>query len=338
MFLRAIGTAVPAARYSKAECLQAFEQSDWFARLDARSHLIARTVLQRDNGIEARRLALDSLEEVFRIDPDTLAQRFLAHAPTLAAQAAEHALARADMAPGDIDGVVVSTCTGYLCPGLTSHVAERAGLPDSTWLLDVTGSGCGAAIPALRAATQYLQAHPTHRAAVVAVEICSAAFYISNDPGVLISLCLFGDGAAAVILDGENVRRGNLRFSEFASLHIPTHREKIRFVNRDGKLCNQLHRSVPEIAAGAVEHLLQGSAPHSLISHGGGREVLNAIQQRLPQHPLAEAHAVLRDCGNLSSPSVLLALERSLNSAPDAPRLLVSFGAGFSAHRCVLAE
>ena len=81
MFIRGIGTATPTARYTKAECLTAFQDSDWFGRLDARSHLIARTVLQRDNGIEARRLAVDSLAEVFAIDPDTLARRFLTHAP-----------------------------------------------------------------------------------------------------------------------------------------------------------------------------------------------------------------------------------------------------------------
>ena len=54
MHFRGIGTAHPPARFTKAECLAAFQRSDWFGRLDARSHFIARTVLQRDNGIEAR--------------------------------------------------------------------------------------------------------------------------------------------------------------------------------------------------------------------------------------------------------------------------------------------
>ncbi|MEO7336223.1 MAG: stilbene synthase, partial [Caldimonas sp.] len=93
MFFLGLGTAHPPARYTKAECLEAFQQSGWFARLDARSHFIARTVLQRDNGIEARRLAVDTLAEVFEIDPDTLARRFLAHAPVLAARAGARALA-----------------------------------------------------------------------------------------------------------------------------------------------------------------------------------------------------------------------------------------------------
>src|SRR5512140_2439929 len=108
MHVIGVGTATPPARYTKAECLAAFENSDWFARLDDRAHLIARTVLQRDNGIEARRLAVDSLDEVFRIDPNTLSRRFLANAPPLAAQAGRRAMARAELEPVRIDAVVVS--------------------------------------------------------------------------------------------------------------------------------------------------------------------------------------------------------------------------------------
>src|SRR3954451_7767990 len=110
MFIRGIGTATPPRRYTKAECLDAFQRSAWFSRLDGRSHFIARTVLQRDNGIEARRLALDSLDEVFRIDPDTLDRRFLDHAPRLAAEAATRALAAAGLDRAEIGAVVVSTC------------------------------------------------------------------------------------------------------------------------------------------------------------------------------------------------------------------------------------
>ena len=57
MYFRGLGTATPPARYTKEEALDAFQKSDWFARLDARAHFVARTVLQRDNAIETRRLA-----------------------------------------------------------------------------------------------------------------------------------------------------------------------------------------------------------------------------------------------------------------------------------------
>ena len=77
MYILGVGTATPPARYTKAECLAAFEKSTWFARLDERAHLVARTVLQRDNGIDARRLVVAALDDVFTIDPDTMSARFL---------------------------------------------------------------------------------------------------------------------------------------------------------------------------------------------------------------------------------------------------------------------
>ena len=147
MYFSGIGTASPTARYSKAECLEAFQGSAWFARLDTRAHFIARTVLQRDNGIESRSLAVDTLAEVFEIDPNTLATRFLMNAPALAAQAGARALVQAGLQASEIGAVVVSTCTGYVCPGLTGHVAERLGLRADVQAFDLVGQGCAAALP-----------------------------------------------------------------------------------------------------------------------------------------------------------------------------------------------
>ncbi|MCY7369594.1 MAG: stilbene synthase, partial [Polaromonas sp.] len=197
MFFLGIGTATPNTRYTKAECLSAFEQSDWFGRLDARAHFVARTVLQRDNGIEARRLAVDSLAEVFCIDPDTLSERFMAHAPGLASTAAERALASAGLTAEQIDAVVVSTCTGYVCPGLSGYVVERLGLRPDVQAFDLVGQGCAAALPNMQLARALLQSGASEHVLSVCVEVSSAAMYLDNDPGVLISACLFGDGAGA---------------------------------------------------------------------------------------------------------------------------------------------
>ena len=93
--------------------------------------------------------------------------------------------------------------------------------------------------------------------ACVAVEICSAAFYLDDDPGVLVSACLVGDGAAATIWRREPGPRP-LRCGDFSTLHQPAYRDRIRFGMRQGKLCNLLHPSVPGLAAAAVQQLLTG--------------------------------------------------------------------------------
>ena len=200
MFFTGIGTSTPPRRYTKAECWNAFQESEWFARLDRRSHAIAEAVLLRDNGISARRLALDSLAEVFAIDPDTLQRRFATHAPALATEAAVAAMHDAGIGARDIDGIVVSTCTGYLCPGLTSYLAERLGLRADVQAYDLVGQGCGAALPNLRLADALIAEDSSKHVLSVCVEVSSAAMYLDNDPGVLVSACLFADGAGAAVL------------------------------------------------------------------------------------------------------------------------------------------
>ncbi len=336
MFLRSIATTMPPRSWTQAQCWDSLRDASAIKSLKPRSRTLLERVLLGDNGISTRHFAVNSLGEVFSRQAQQLNESFEREATALAAKALRDALEKAEL--GAVDALFICTCTGYLCPGLASYVAEALELPPNVYLLDVMGAGCGAALPTLRAACHYLKANPTHRAAVVAVEICSSAFFVSDDPGVLVSLCLFGDGAAALILDGEEVRRGDLRFANFGTLHLPEHREKIRFVNREGKLCNQLHRSVPSVAALAVHTLHQKHdlTTHHVVSHAGGRDVLAAIHERLPQESLAEAYAALRQGGNMSSPSVLFALERALAQCEGAPLWLTSFGAGFVSHSCTL--
>ncbi|HTO02173.1 MAG TPA: stilbene synthase, partial [Opitutus sp.] len=199
--------------------------------------------------------------------------------------------------------------------------------------------GCGAAIPMMRAASHIIGAQPSAVVACVAVEICSAAFYLDDDPGVLISACLFSDGAAASIWRGSPAESG-LRIFDFNTVHLPADRDKLRFEQRDGKLRNLLDRSVPELAARAVERLWEerGSRPVSqVVAHPGGRDVLEALAPVLAPHQLTASSETLRANGNMSSPSVLFALERTLESTQpnaDGDFWLVSFGAGFSAHSC----
>jgi alkylresorcinol/alkylpyrone synthase len=131
-------------------------------------------------------------------------------------------------------------------------------------------------------------------------------------------------------------REGQWQAGRFTTVHLPREREKIRFVNAGGKLKNQLHKEVPILAAEAVAQLYaqrQGE-PDRVLAHAGGRDVIEALESVLP-HRLEESRAVLRDCGNMSSPSVLFALERALaNANGDRHWWLTAFGAGFAAHAC----
>ncbi len=357
MYIRGIGTATPPARFTKAECLMAFEASDWYARLDQRAHMIARTVLQRDNGIEARRLAVTTLAEVFRIDPDTLAQRFVAHAPSLASDAARQALAQAGVLACDIDAVVVSTCTGYLCPGLSGYVVERLGLRADVQAFDLVGQGCAAALPNMRLGHALVACGACENVLSVCVEVSSAAMYLDNDPGVLISACLFGDGAGAAVLSrhpspgpGPGPGPGSRRIAwmDSTSLTVPAQRKALMFELRDGMLRNILSRAVSALAARYAQQVLEtvlgraglGVADISAwIMHAGGRDVLRELERGLKLQPadLGYSAAMLREYGNLSSAFVYFVLQAALeDQAAGGWWWLSSFGAGFSCHGALL--
>jgi alkylresorcinol/alkylpyrone synthase len=349
MFIIGLGVAAPPHRYTQREGWDAVQKSAPFARLAPRSRAILRKVLCGDNGIATRHLALEPISEVFNLTPDVLHARFAKHAPALAVEAAQLALKDAKCKAGEIDAVLISTCTGYLCPGLTSYVNERLGLRTDVFPLDLVGQGCGAALPNLRAAEAILAAGRARKVLSVCVEVCSAAFYLDDDPGVLISACLFGDGAGAAVL--ANQPQPNRRRVEWkwGSSHLaPDKRDALRFEHKNGMLRNILSPRIPQIAGDEAAKLFAESlSPAGVkrdritgwILHTGGRDVLLALRDKLglTDSDIRHSTAVLREFGNLSSPTVYFVLNRALQDAvPDGLWWMSAFGAGFSCHGALL--
>jgi alkylresorcinol/alkylpyrone synthase len=231
-----------------------------------------------------------------------------------------------------------------LCPGLTSYVSERLGLRPQVLALDLVGQGCAAALPNLRAAEALLAAGRCRCVLSICVEVCSAAFFFDNDPGVLISACLFGDGAGAAVLANVPNGKRRVQWKAGGSRLQPCHREALRFEQKNGMLRNILSPQVPALAAQAAQRVLDEVLAQAKVGrpevtgwvmHPGGREVLLALRARLglSAHDLRWSEAVLSQYGNLSSPSVLFVLQTALaESAPGGYWWMSSFGAGFSCH------
>jgi alkylresorcinol/alkylpyrone synthase len=349
MFITGLGVAAQPQRYTQREGWDAVQKSTPFARLAPRSRALLQKVLCGDNGIATRHLALEPISEVFNLTPDVLHARFAKHAPALAVEAAQLALKDAKCKAGEIDAVLISTCTGYLCPGLTSYVSERLGLRPNVFPLDLVGQGCGAALPNLRAAEAILTAGRAEKVLSICVEVCSAAFYLDDDPGVLISACLFGDGAGAAVLANQprpNRRRVEWKFG--SSRLAPDKRDTLRFEQKNGMLRNILLPQVPQIAGDEAVRLLNESLATAgvkrecitgWILHTGGRDVLLALRDKLglSKSDIRHSTAVLHEFGNISSPTVFFVLDRALHdTVPDGLWWMSAFGAGFSCHGALL--
>jgi len=349
MFFIGLGTAAPRQRYEQRECWEALRHSAPFTQLAPRSRAILKKVLGGNNGIDSRHLALAPLTEVFDLTADALQARFARHAPALATEAARRALQDANCEPGEMDAVLISTCTGYLCPGLTSYVSEQLGLRPDIFALDLVGQGCGAALPNLRAAEAILTAGRAKKVLSLCVEVCSAAFFLDDDPGVLISACLFGDGAGAAVLANEPLpNRRRVEWKYAASRLVTAERDTLRFSHKNGMLRNILLPQVPQIAgeiAGKLfaESLAEAGVERGRITgwilHTGGRDVILALRDKLKlsESDVRHSSAVLREFGNISSPTVYFVLLAALkDSVPDGLWWMSAFGAGFSCHGALL--
>lgn len=345
MFLTGIGLAVPELAYTQAECWDALQGAGAGLPLNTRSWALLRKVLLGDSWIDRRHFSYTNLAEAFHLTPDVLHQRFRDHAPRLASTAAQRALASAGLTAHEVDAVVVSTCTGYLCPGLTSYLAETLGLWQDAATFDLVGHGCAAAIPNWQMAEALLAGGRARRVLNVCIELSTAAMYLDDDPGVLISACLFGDGASALVFSAEPPAQGRrLRWRHMQNATLPAHRELLRFEQRAGMLRNILSISVPAVAAQTARTVLDTALERTglhrdqitgWLLHPGGKAVLVALRDalQLTDADLAWSRSVLRDNGNLSSASLGFVLQAALTgNAPGGYWWLSSFGAGFACH------
>jgi predicted naringenin-chalcone synthase len=348
MFITGLGTAAPQHRFTQKECWDIFSASELSRQLDSRSRAIIKKVLTGNNGIVSRHLVLDRVDEAFDITPDILHARYTKHAPLLATQAAERALADAGTERNQIDALLISTCTGYLCPGLTSYAGERLDLRPDVLNLDLVGQGCAAALPNLTTAQALLASGRCKHVLSVCVEVCSAALFFENDAGVLISACIFGDGAGAAVLSNSPNGKRSIEWKTSGSLLAPNDRDLLRFEQKAGMLRNVLTPQVPALAAKHAakvfaDVLTRANVPRNNVNgwalHPGGRDVLLALHESLGLTPRDTrwSESVLREFGNLSSASLFFVLKAAFaDSAPSGYWWMSSFGAGFSCHGALL--
>ncbi|TAL18645.1 type III polyketide synthase [bacterium] len=341
--IASVATALPPYRADQETASRYFRRH-YGERLSRGSLAVLDKVLGHGS-IRTRHFAVENPDCLVDEDPDLRVERYTRWAVNLSAEAARKALCGAKTDAEDISALVVNTCTGYLCPGLTSYLIENLGLPRDVRGYDLVGSGCGGALPALGVGRGHL-ASSGGAALLVSVEICSATFQVGDDRSLLVSNALFGDGAAAAVLrDGP----GGLEIINSASCHMPEERDKIRYVYRGGKLHNQLSPALPGVVAGAVADVVEdmlgqagvtkGEVAHWAF-HTGGDKILGEIRERLSlrEEAMAPSRRVLERCGNISSPTVWFSLRDILDGGVKPGELIamVTFGAGLSAHGCLL--
>lgn len=278
-----------------------------------------------------------------------ITQEYIEHSVSLGRQAACEALTRARLLPSDIDLFITVSCTGVMIPSLDAYLINDLGFRADVRRLPITELGCAAGAAAIGHSWQFLHGFPEARILIVAVETPTLTFQRNDlSQANLISCSLFGDGAAAAVVTGHPSPGPRVVGAE--TFLFPDSLNAMGFDLRETGFHILLAREVPDLIRSKVRGLIGGFLERNhmrqeditaWVLHPGGQKLLAYIEQELGLTPeqTAPSWDVLRECGNLSSASVLFVLDRWMRERQidaGAHGLLVGFGPGFSAEMVLL--
>jgi len=265
---------------------------------------------------------------------------YLENAVVLLARAAESALERAGLAPGDNDAVVTVSTTGVATPSLDAILAGRLGLRPDVRRLPIFGLGCAGGVIGLARAADLVHAQPGRRVLFLVVELCALCFRRGDSSkSNVVATALFGDGAAAAVLAAE----GKGPAIGAGGEHLfPDSLEVMGWEVAEDGLKAVFSRDIPALVraemGGLVRRFLaeQGLFATDVahyVCHPGGAKVIAALEETFGLKPgaLDTARSVLRDYGNMSAATVLFVLERMLAGGARGRMLMTAMGPGFTA-------
>jgi len=282
---------------------------------------------------------------------------YIASAEALGAAAARRALDCAYASPGDVDFVVFVSTTGLATPSMDARLITGLGMRPTTKRLPVWGLGCAGGVAGLARAAEFVRAFPDKLALLVSVETCSITFQFHDfSKKNLIATAIFADGAAAVVVGGaEWVRRNASRrvMLQYVASHshiFPDSEHVMGWDVVDTGLSVVFAPEIPARIARDMRPVVEAFLRESRLSlvdlahyalHPGGARVIEAYREAfgLDEVALQPSSAVLRDCGNMSSPTVLFVLERVLQARliqPGQYVLMGALGPGFSSELALL--
>ncbi|HKN61654.1 MAG TPA: 3-oxoacyl-[acyl-carrier-protein] synthase III C-terminal domain-containing protein [Candidatus Acidoferrales bacterium] len=359
MRIASVASAFP-ENYYKQELLVEALKNDW------RSRLTNPDILDRlDDSMKVDgRFTVEKIE--FYEQMFTWGQAnncWIKHSLDLGEKALCRALARAGLEPEDLSAIFVTSVTGIAAPSIDARLVNRMGLSPNIKRIPIFGLGCVAGAAGISRAADYVHGYKDQAAALLSIELCSLTLQRDDlSMAHLISALLFGDGAAATIVVGSEMKfngngNGNAAHGPKGPEIVAT--KSIFYPNTERvmgwDISEKGFRIVlsPEVPDTVVKHLggdvdeflgeqgLKRSDIKSWVMHTGGPKVLEATEVALglTSKDLEASWNCLRKVGNISSTSVLLVLEdvyMHRRPAPGTMSILAAMGPGFCSELVLL--
>ena len=291
-------------------------------------------------------------------NPPTVEKRseqFKKHAASLAIEAILQSLQKIEttIAEFGITHLITVTCTGLYAPGIDTEIIEQLNLPDDIFHTSVNFMGCNAAMHALKLGDMIAKTDRDARVMIVCVELCTLHFQPKNNHDNLLSNTIFGDGAAAVVIVPDThpwqFHQKGIAITGFYSLLLNKGKDLIGWNITPLNFEMVLDAKVPEFIGEEVKDLVMKAEKKlnmkiTQISkwaiHPGGKKILDTIQKqlKLKDADMQFSYKVLKDYGNMSSPTILFVLNEILKAEnkPNETIFAMGFGPGLSIDTALL--
>jgi alkylresorcinol/alkylpyrone synthase len=354
MQIVSVASAFPKHYYPQAVLLQALEKY-WGAELE-HPELLYR--LHRNSGVEGRYLALPIQAYPKLSGWGEMNDLWIEVALDLGKQAICRALTDVGVEARNLGAFFFTSVTGIASPSIDALLVNRLELSSNIRRVPMFGLGCVAGAAGIARAADYVKAYPSQLAVLLSVELCSLTIQKEDlSPANLISSGLFGDGAAAVIVAGEECNAFAPESEQLGpkilatrSVFYPQTEDMMGWRISEKGFSIVLSREVPnlvrrqlgqDVDAFLAEYGHTRDEIRSWVLHTGGPKVLEAIEDALDfkDGQLDASWDCLRKTGNLSSASVLVVLEEVIKHRRPAPGtlgLMAAMGPGFCSELLLL--
>ena len=346
MRISSVGTALPVHRYSQSEVAEALVNR-WQGKLPEPRLL---TRLHANCGVNFRHFVLPLEAYPALVGFKATNDVWITNGVELGQACINRALSPLGLTAADVSAIFFASVTGIASPTIDARLINLMPFPTSVKRTPIFGLGCVAGAAGIARASDYVRAFPDQIALLLSVELCSLTWQ-DDDQSIanLISCGLFGDGAAAVVITGDEVvlpaskAAPGPRILATRSTFYRNTEYVMGWDIGDTGFTIVLSPDVPKVVIenlrGDVESFLADnkiglSDVGSWIFHSGGPKVLEAVESslELPKDALKGSWDSLRAVGNLSAASVLMVLADTLENhrgVPGSYSILAAMGPGF---------
>jgi len=254
----------------------------------------------------------------------------------------------------EITHLITVSCTGMSAPGLDLEIMETMELPAYTVRTSVNFMGCYAAVHALKLADAFCQKDKKANVVIVCTELCS--LHLQQQPTMdnFAAGLLFADGCAAALVTTDNNAFDGFTIKKFYSEVAFKGKKDMGWALSSSGFLMTLSSYIPALIEEDFSSLLNNALRNSGYKkneitewciHPGGKKILSAISNsiNIPDEDLQHSYEVLRNYGNMSSPSILFVLKSIIDEIKTTNKknnkiFGAAFGPGITMETFVLTD